>query len=67
MVSSILAVLFWFIGVVRGIVVVPTLDDDAIEDETRKQARKKLKVSTVNTGGKRAIKKLKMSIVNTEG
>lgn len=42
--SVVLAVMCWFIGVVRGIVVAPTLDDDVIEDKTRKRAKEKLKV-----------------------
>lgn len=39
-----LAVVCWFVGVLRGIVVVPTLDDDAIEAKTRKRAQQTLKV-----------------------
>ena len=40
-----LAAVCWFVGMLRGIVVVPTLDDDVIESETRKKAKDKLKVS----------------------
>lgn len=40
-----LAVVCWFVGMLRGIVVVPTLDDDAIEDKTRKRAQETLKVT----------------------
>lgn len=40
-----LAAACWFVGVLRGMVVVPTLDDDAIEEKTRKRARETLKVS----------------------
>ena len=39
-----LAAACWFVGVIRGIVVVPSLDDDAIEDKTRKRAKETLKV-----------------------
>ncbi|CAM9366534.1 unnamed protein product, partial [Pylaiella littoralis] len=38
-----LAAVCWFVGVLRGIVVVPTLDDDDIEDKTRKRAQQTLK------------------------
>lgn len=41
----VLSGLCWFSGVLRGIVVAPTLDDDIIEEETRKRAKQKLKVS----------------------
>lgn len=34
-----------FIGVLRGMVVLPALDDDVIEDKTRKRARETLKVT----------------------
>lgn len=39
-----LAAVCWFVGMLRGIVVVPALDDDAIEDKTRRRAKDKLKV-----------------------
>lgn len=42
--ACVLAVVCWFVGMLRGIVVVPTLDDDAIEDKTRNRARETLKV-----------------------
>lgn len=42
--ACVLAVTCWFVGMLRGTVVVPALDDDAIEDKTRKRARETLKV-----------------------
>lgn len=39
-----LAVMCWFVGMLRGIVVVPTLDDDTIEENTRRRAKEQLKV-----------------------
>lgn len=43
-----LAAVCWFVGVLRGIVVVPTLDDDDIEDKTRKRAQQTLKVMFIS-------------------
>lgn len=43
-----LAVMCWFIGVLRGMVVVPTLDDDTIEVKTRKRAQQTLKVMCIS-------------------
>lgn len=40
-----LAAVCWFVGILRGIVVFPTLDDEVIESETRKKAKDKLNVS----------------------
>lgn len=42
--ACMLAVVCWFVGMLRGTVVVPALDDDVIEANTRKRAREKLKV-----------------------
>lgn len=42
--TCVLAAVCWFVGVLRGIVVTPALDDDAIEDKTRKRAKETLKV-----------------------
>lgn len=57
-----LAVACGFIGVLRGMVVVPALNDDVIEDKTRKRARETLKVTAypqgrprVSLGGRRCI------------
>ncbi|CAN0103190.1 unnamed protein product [Ectocarpus sp. 12 AP-2014] len=41
--TCVLAAVCWFVGVLRGIVVTPALDDDAIEDKTRKRAKETLK------------------------
>lgn len=46
-----LSVICWFVGLVRGTVSTPTLDDDDIEDKTRKRAEKTLKVEGTTTGG----------------
>lgn len=40
-----LAAVCWFVGILRGMLVLPMLDDDVIESETRKKAKDKLKVS----------------------
>lgn len=42
--ACVLAVVCWFVGMLRGIVVVPALDDDAIERDTKRRAKEKLKV-----------------------
>ncbi|CBJ48718.1 hypothetical protein Esi_0046_0109 [Ectocarpus siliculosus] len=41
--TCVLAAVCWFVGVLSGIVVTPALDDDAIEDKTRKRAKETLK------------------------
>lgn len=46
-----LGVICWFVGLVRGTVSMPTLDDDDLEDETRKRAEKTLKVDVRTTTG----------------
>lgn len=38
------AVVCWFVGVLRGIVLTPMLDDEVIEGLTRKRAKGKLQV-----------------------
>lgn len=43
--TLILAGFSGFIGAVRGVIVPPSLDDDAIEDEIRTRARRKLEVN----------------------
>lgn len=45
LVSCLFAFACWFIGVLSGSVVAPTLNDDEIEDKTRTRAKEKLKVS----------------------
>lgn len=49
--ACVMAVVCWFVGTLRGTVVVPRLDDDAIEEKTRKRARDTLKVSVVRYTG----------------
>lgn len=41
----VLAAVCLFVGMLRGMVAVPVLDDDVIESETRKRAKDKLNVS----------------------
>eukprot|EP00903_Cladosiphon_okamuranus_P008013 g7730.t1 len=41
--ACVLAFVCWFVGMLRGTVVAPTLNDDDIEEKTRKRARETLK------------------------
>lgn len=45
--ALLLGLISGFIGVLRGVVIPPSLDDDAIEQETRGRAREKLQVRVV--------------------